>query len=164
MYQKQGAGTALIKWGINLADKEGTECYVESSPAARRLCVRSGFRHLAEMRIELGKFKEGYLDYRHSVMLRLPYGIEEPPEPPPKENPFDEEKSGVLASPVSPLVEEEEPYTAEAQMLEFRSSSSLRSVKLMDTRSHSRSKSKSSSQGSFQIQAPPPLPKTPRAA
>ncbi|KAG8531431.1 uncharacterized protein KY384_003060 [Bacidia gigantensis] len=164
LYQKAGVGIALINWGVDLADKEGIQCYVESSPAARSLCVKRGFQHLAEIRIELGKYKEGYHDYRHSVMLRPPHGKEEPPKPPSKANPFADEKAVSPRSPVSPVEEdEEEPtYTAEAKLLEFRSSSSLRSAKLMETRTHSRSNK--SSQGSIQYQKPPPLPKTPRVA
>ena len=153
LHQKNGAGASLIDWGLNLADKEGLQCYVESSPAARPLCVAKGFRHLAEMRIELGKYREGYQDYRHSVMLRGPYGEDEPPEPPSKFNSFEDVPD------VSPIDEPEFQYTAEAKMLHFRSSSSLKSsARLRDTRSSTTSSSVRNSKNRKESH---PLPKTP---
>lgn len=156
LHQRNGAGASLIDWGLALADNDGFQCYVESSPAARSLCMTKGFRHLAEMRIELGKYREGYHDYRHSVMLRGPYGEDEPPQPPSKADPFADIPE---VSPVSPIEEPEFHYTAEAKMLHFRSSSSLKSsARLRDTRS---STTPSSLRTSRYRRESHPLPKTP---
>ena len=143
-----------MNWGLGQADSEGSQCYVESSPAARYLCTRKGFRHVAEMRIELGKYKEGYQDYRHSVMIRPAYGEEEPPRPPSKLDPFED------AAEMSPIDDMEESYTAEAKMLEFRSSSSLKSARLRDTRSSTTSSSLMSGKNRDLSRA---LPRTPKA-
>ena len=141
LHQRNGAGTALIDWGLEMADKESLECYVETSPAAHSACVKKGFRHVAEMRIQLGKYKEGYKDYRHVVMIRPPFGREEPPErsePPNIEDPFNDEGA------VSPTDEADMSYTAEAKMLDFRSSSVVRTTVSMDESTSTRSSSRKS--------------------
>ena len=162
LHQRNGTGAALIDWGIALADEDGLQCYVETSPAAHPLCLKKGFRHVAEMRVELGKYKEGFKDYRHVVMIRSPFGSDqpqEPPEPPHNENPFaDDENSFADEDALSPIDEGEIPYTAEAKMLEIRSSSSLRSAVLRDARNSTRSSSQKSAIGSNKPQT---LPSTP---
>ena len=163
LYQKNGVGSALLGWGLEQADKEGLPCYVESSPSALPLCVRRGFKHVGEMRIELGRYKDGYRDYRHVVMIRPPYGKEEALEPPPRESAVGDERAVSPVSPISPFEDESEiPYTAEAKMLEFRSTSSLRSsAKLTHARGSSRSLSKESN---IYRDIPAPLPKGPGIA
>ena len=42
-YKGQGAGSLILKHGCELADKEGVECYIASSPAGKRLYERFGF-------------------------------------------------------------------------------------------------------------------------
>jgi len=137
----------LVKWGTDMADREGLQCYVETSPVGYHLCTKNGFIGVAEMKIELGKYKLGYPDYKHVVMVRPSYGDSEPPEPRPKqtlefnekvENPFEDEETA------PPVVDENEiPYTAEAKMLDLRHSSSL-SATLRDTRSLTPSSSQKS--------------------
>lgn len=166
LHQRNGAGASLINWGLGQADSEGLECYVETSPAARSLCITKGFRHLAEMRIELGRWKEGYSDYRHSVMIRPPYGEFEPLEAPVEEEDTFQDKgplSPIEEQAISPVSEiEESAYTAEARMLEFRSTSSLRSARLRDAR---RSTSNRSSRiSTMYLDDNRPLPQTPEVA
>lgn len=42
-YQRQGAGFALIKWGCDLADKDGVCLYVDSSTEGAPLYQKFGF-------------------------------------------------------------------------------------------------------------------------
>lgn len=42
-HQKRGFGTALIKWGNDLADGLGVECYLEASPAGKPLYEANGY-------------------------------------------------------------------------------------------------------------------------
>lgn len=136
LYHKCGIGSSLIDWGLDQADKEGSACYVESSPAARPLCIKKGFKHIGEMQIELGRYKDGYEQYRHMVLLRPPR-TSDGSERSSQHDPFTDDPDGR----VSPILEEVEvPYTAEAKLLHFRSKSSLRSVaRLTDARGSKRS-------------------------
>ena len=138
-HQKNGAGACLVNWGLGQADSEGTLCYVESSPAAGYLCAKKGFRQVTDMKIDLGRYKEGAVKYHHLVMIRPPYGNCESSRPSSEANPFDDQHD------VSPIDEIEEGYTAEAKILEFRPSSSLRSATLKDNRSSATSSSHLSS-------------------
>ncbi|KAI5924919.1 hypothetical protein F4810DRAFT_709111 [Camillea tinctor] len=42
-YQRQGAGSSLVKWGTDEADKHGVKAVVEGTPVARRLYEKCGF-------------------------------------------------------------------------------------------------------------------------
>ena len=120
------------------------------------MCLKKGFDQLGEIRIELGRYKDGYKDYAHSVMVRPPQGATGALKPPAINNPFEDAAD---ISPISPGGDDaEEPYTAEARMLEFRSSSSLRSARLMDARGSTRSLSKDSN---HHHDIPAPIPKLP---
>ena len=129
IHQNNGVGACLVNWGLGQADSEGIQCYVESSPAARYLCAKKGFHQVADMKIDLGRYKEGAQEYCHMIMIRPPYGNYESSRPSSDSSPFDDEPD------VSPIDDMEEAYTAEAKMLEFRPSSSLKSTGRIDTRS-----------------------------
>ncbi|KAK4144435.1 uncharacterized protein C8A04DRAFT_11560 [Dichotomopilus funicola] len=45
--QRSGAGSALMQWGVNLADSLGLPCRVESSPAAYALYKKFGYEDVA---------------------------------------------------------------------------------------------------------------------
>ncbi|KAI0846443.1 hypothetical protein F5Y00DRAFT_244106 [Daldinia vernicosa] len=42
-FQKRGYGTALVKWGTDLADQLGVECYLDASPAGKPLYEAHGY-------------------------------------------------------------------------------------------------------------------------
>lgn len=42
-YQKRGVGQALLRWGLDQADAEGLEAYLESSDDGLRLYGKNGF-------------------------------------------------------------------------------------------------------------------------
>lgn len=42
-YRKRGAGSMLVKWGCDLADREGVGAYVDASKAGAPLYEKFGF-------------------------------------------------------------------------------------------------------------------------
>ena len=88
-HQGLGAGAQLVKWGTDRADRERAKCYVESSPAGYPLFRNCGFEDVAEMEIELNRYKKkggsyGLYRYKHIVMIRPPE-VDSPPAVPPKD-------------------------------------------------------------------------------
>ena len=84
LHQGRGAGAELIKWGTDLADKQGFHCYLESSPAAYSLAKRFDFEDIEDICIDLRKYNERHGKYEHTVMTRPP---NVPPRLPPKDLP-----------------------------------------------------------------------------
>jgi ribosomal protein S18 acetylase RimI-like enzyme len=42
-YQRRGAGAMLVKWGCDLADREGMVCYVDATDKGKGLYTKFGF-------------------------------------------------------------------------------------------------------------------------
>ena len=133
-------------------------CYVEASPVASSLCLKKGFKPIGDLKIELGRYRDGYERYEHIIMIRAP------PKPtlPKRSSKRDTLKSGQRAGSVSPIEDETEvPYTAEAKLLHFVSKSSLRSAaRLTDARGSKRSLPLGSDSDSYR-DIPAPVPKGP---
>ena len=77
--QGQGIGPALLAVVIKKANEEGILCWVESTPAARNVYIRAGFRDVGHLNIDLGEYapggkhgRRGWGDYEFWYMLRLP--------------------------------------------------------------------------------------------
>ena len=89
-HQGKGAGAQLVKWGTDFADEEGLQCYVEASPRSLSLLESFGFEDITEISMNLGAFRAGQSEYKHTVMLRPPYGskqlnrLSQAPDIPPK--------------------------------------------------------------------------------
>lgn len=62
-YQRKGLGAMLVQWGIDRAEEEGWQCYLDSTPDGRRLYEKLGFRTLYTT-----EFPE--MGYTHEFMLR----------------------------------------------------------------------------------------------
>lgn len=62
-YQGRGAGGMLMRWGVERADEEGVECYLDATPEGKRLYERFGFTDISTWCF----FNE---TYRHSFMVR----------------------------------------------------------------------------------------------
>ncbi|KAF2235853.1 acyl-CoA N-acyltransferase [Viridothelium virens] len=60
-WQGRGAGSLLVRWGVERADEEGWECYLEASPKGRGLYEKFGFRVVRELVTDLREWggKEG---------------------------------------------------------------------------------------------------------
>ena len=101
-HQGRGAGAQLVKWGTDTADKERLQCYTESSPAGYPLFQQCGFEDVAEMEIELNRYKNkksggyGQFRYKHIVMIRSP--ADGGRLPPPAEVPSKDDQSVTAAT------------------------------------------------------------------
>lgn len=62
-YQGRGAGGMLVGWGVQRADEEGVECYLDATPEGKHLYEKFGFKDGST----LSFFNESY---RHSFMIR----------------------------------------------------------------------------------------------
>ncbi|KAH8885816.1 hypothetical protein GQ53DRAFT_845228 [Thozetella sp. PMI_491] len=71
-YQRLGAGTALVKWGTQAADRLGLEAIVEATPVGRRLYEQCGLSvEIEEMYFEVGhEFDDGRQKPKLSFMRR----------------------------------------------------------------------------------------------
>ena len=52
-HQRLGAGTALIRWGTERADREGLPCWLEASPVGYATYVRCGFTDVAVLDLDI---------------------------------------------------------------------------------------------------------------
>lgn len=57
-HQGRGAGRMLMDFGVNLADSEGKEIYVEASPPGVPLYKKSGFREVDRLVVLEGRYIE----------------------------------------------------------------------------------------------------------
>ena len=136
--QGKGAGASLLQWGTERADEVGAHCYVETPVAGYSLFEKAGFQTVTEMSIDLGRYKDGLTHYKHDVMVRPPHGLSQQNQPPPVPLKDRErlEEAAVEEESVwdtSECDDDESPtlqYTAEAKMLELRSSNSTGSPRL----------------------------------
>ncbi|EXJ71788.1 uncharacterized protein A1O5_05598 [Cladophialophora psammophila CBS 110553] len=69
-YQRQGAASLLLDWGLERADDRGLAAYVESAPAALRLYEKYGFKEVCKLPLEMSPWKEG--EYLNVCMVRQP--------------------------------------------------------------------------------------------
>ncbi|MCJ1358880.1 MAG: hypothetical protein MMC33_008880 [Icmadophila ericetorum] len=65
-HQGRGVASVLIKWGLELADRDGLEAYVEGGPKVKGLYERLGWVERGCVQVDL----EGHGGYRESCMVR----------------------------------------------------------------------------------------------
>lgn len=58
VYQRKGVGDALIKWGLEKADKLGHEAVVESSRFGKGLYLKNGFIFQEDAKVEVPEFPD----------------------------------------------------------------------------------------------------------
>ncbi|KAI9879338.1 MAG: hypothetical protein M1830_008798 [Pleopsidium flavum] len=68
-HQRRGAGTQLIKWGVDVGDKYGIPCYLEASPAGYHLYRKCGFEDVENLDMDLTKWG-GKGTHRYVCMIR----------------------------------------------------------------------------------------------
>jgi GNAT superfamily N-acetyltransferase len=66
-YQRRGLGAQLVRWGMEKADEEGWDCYLDSTPEGKPLYRKLGFKTLCTT-----AFPE--IEYTQAFMLRHPSG------------------------------------------------------------------------------------------
>jgi GNAT superfamily N-acetyltransferase len=73
-YQKRGAATMMVQWGIGNCRREGVPAYLESTMEAASLYKKNGFKAAADISLEIGrKPGDGSVDvYREVACLFQP--------------------------------------------------------------------------------------------
>jgi ribosomal protein S18 acetylase RimI-like enzyme len=64
----KGAGSQLLRWGLERADEEGLEAYIEASPAGKSLYEKKGYREIG--RLVIPAKEKGGEDFVECFMLR----------------------------------------------------------------------------------------------
>jgi ribosomal protein S18 acetylase RimI-like enzyme len=54
--QRMGVGRKLLEWGLEKADGEGLECWIEASPAGKPLYEKVGWREVGFTDVELRRW------------------------------------------------------------------------------------------------------------
>ncbi|PMD37424.1 hypothetical protein L207DRAFT_514697 [Hyaloscypha variabilis F] len=72
-FQRMGVGKRLLEWGLEMADREGLECWIEASPAGKGLYEKLGWREVAYTDVELRRWgwevKEGEEEFSRTVSM-----------------------------------------------------------------------------------------------
>lgn len=61
-YQGRGIGTALIKWGVDRAEREGLFCWVSSGNDSIGMFERMGFKEVSRLELDLDQWALNLLD------------------------------------------------------------------------------------------------------
>lgn len=69
-YQKRGAASMLIKWGLQRADELNLPVYLESSPVAHDFYEKHGFKDVNKIEVDLTPFGGPGLVHSAPCMLR----------------------------------------------------------------------------------------------
>jgi GNAT superfamily N-acetyltransferase len=69
-YQGKGAGSLMMKWGLNQADEKGWEAYLEASPDAVPLYEKFGFREAGRTDTFIDNERVKATWYRNLFMIR----------------------------------------------------------------------------------------------
>lgn len=69
-YQGKGAGSQIMRWGLEQADKGGFEAYLEASPDAVPLYERMGFREAGRTDTFIENERVQGMWYRNLFMIR----------------------------------------------------------------------------------------------
>jgi GNAT superfamily N-acetyltransferase len=74
--QRMGVGRKLLEWGLDMADREGLEAFIEASPAGKPLYEKMGWREVGFTDVDLKRWGwEGEGDTNRTVsMFRLVAG------------------------------------------------------------------------------------------
>ncbi len=55
-HQRRGAGTMLIHWGCDIAQKHGVPSFLEATPAGLPVYQKAGFEEVDRFEFDLGKY------------------------------------------------------------------------------------------------------------
>jgi GNAT superfamily N-acetyltransferase len=61
IYQGKGAASMLIRWGVEKADLDGVECYLDSTPDGKSTYQRYGFKEVESERFFDGKYEQCFM-------------------------------------------------------------------------------------------------------
>ena len=55
-HRRRGAGSLLLKWGIDLSERIGLPCHLQASSQGRKLYKHHGFEEMGTVEFDLKKF------------------------------------------------------------------------------------------------------------
>lgn len=63
-YQGKGLGTRMLQWGLEIADREGVECWIDASPMGLGLYKKLGWKEVGEIKVDLRDWggKKGHVE------------------------------------------------------------------------------------------------------
>ncbi|MCJ1476051.1 hypothetical protein MMC13_004716 [Lambiella insularis] len=68
-HQRKGAGNMLVKWGTDIADELGIDCYLEGSAAGYQLYRENGFQDVDYVDMDMAKYGSEGVE-RYTCMVR----------------------------------------------------------------------------------------------
>jgi N-acetylglutamate synthase-like GNAT family acetyltransferase len=71
--ERRGAGSAIVQWGLNYAERVALPAYLEASKAGQPVYERLGFKQIDEIVVPAEKW-DGDFDRHYAVMLKNPWG------------------------------------------------------------------------------------------
>ncbi|MCJ1264625.1 hypothetical protein MMC22_004499, partial [Lobaria immixta] len=60
-YHRKGCGSMLLEWGVKKADAEGARIYLDATPAGCALYLKSGWKVVDEVVIDLNKYGHSHV-------------------------------------------------------------------------------------------------------
>ncbi|TVY82900.1 hypothetical protein LSUE1_G006285 [Lachnellula suecica] len=76
-WQGKGAGGKLLRWGLQKADEEGTETYLEASPDGKPIYEHLGFKEVDRLVVELEGEGEGVMGEKEFIECFMVRGVTE---------------------------------------------------------------------------------------
>lgn len=74
-FQRMGIGKKLLEWGLDMADREGLETFIEASPAGKPLYEKMGWRVVGFTDVDLRRWGwKGEEDTNRTVSMFRPFG------------------------------------------------------------------------------------------
>ncbi|KAL8721558.1 MAG: hypothetical protein Q9181_007681, partial [Wetmoreana brouardii] len=78
-FQRQGMGDALVRYGNQLADRQGLQIFLQASPYGYPIYSKHGFKTVQHLDVDLKEWApgadsgdKGYGNYRFRYMVMLP--------------------------------------------------------------------------------------------
>ena len=70
-HRQRGAGSLIVKWGIEMSETTGLPCYLQASEQGRRLYSHYGFQDMDTVEFDLSKYGLHGVE-RMTEMVRKP--------------------------------------------------------------------------------------------
>jgi len=71
-FQRRGAASQLVNWGLQKADELNLPTYLESSPSAHHFYQKLGFKDLQAFSLDLSQYGGGSEPFVTPIMLKEP--------------------------------------------------------------------------------------------
>jgi predicted GNAT family N-acyltransferase len=76
-HRRRGAGSLLVRWGLEVSDTTGLPCYLQASGQGRRLYLNYGFQDIDTVKFNLSDYGLEGVE-KMTEMLREPFAMTKP--------------------------------------------------------------------------------------